>query len=73
MYEYDKSTYDMTLAPFVPVVTGLRHGVGNGHGVDKVVWAFEHRPDKAGRQMPRDVAVEGPDTRVVLVPFQDDV
>jgi hypothetical protein len=72
-YGYFNSTYSVSLAPCVPVVAGLRHDVGDGHVVDKVVGAFKYRPDKAGRQMPRDVAVEGPDTRVVLVPLQDNV
>lgn len=73
MYGYDKSTYLMGLAPFVPVVAGLRHDIGDVHVVDKVVGALKHRPDKAGRQMPCDVAVEGPDTGVVLVPLENNV
>ena len=63
----------MSLAPRVPVVASLRHDIGNVHVVDKVVWALEDSPDKAGRQMPCDVAVEGPDTWVVLVPLQNNV
>ena len=66
-------THSVTLAPFVPVVAGLRHDVGDVHVVDEIVWAFKYGPDKASRQMPCDVAVEGPDARVVLVPLQDDV
>jgi len=66
-------TYFVALAPFVPVVAGLRHDVGDVHVVDKVVWAFKYRPYKASRQMPCNVAVEGPDAGVVLVPLQDDV
>ena len=65
--------YFVALAPFVPVVAGLRHDVGDVHVVDEVVGAFKYGPDKASRQMPRDVAVEGPDAGVVLVPLQDDV
>lgn len=65
--------YFVALAPLVPVVAGLRHDVGDVHVVDEVVGAFKYGPDKASRQMPRDVAVEGPDSGVVLVPLQDDV
>ena len=71
--ESGRVAYDMGLAPRVPVVAGLRHDVGDFHLVDEVVWAFKNRPDEAGRQMPCDVTVEGPDAGVVLVPLQDDV
>ena len=66
-------TYFVALAPFVPVVAGLRHDIGDVHLVDEVVWAFKYGPDEASRQMPRDVAVEGPDAGVVLVPLQNNV
>ena len=71
--QWNRCTYFVTLAPFVPVVASLRHHIGDVHIVDKVVWAFKYRPDKASRQMPRDVAVERPDAGVVLIPLQDDV
>ena len=73
MYERKRDTHSVSLAPFVPLVAGLRHDVGDVHVVDQVIGAFKYGPDKAGRQMPRDVTVERPDTRVVLVPLQDDV
>jgi hypothetical protein len=41
--------------------------------VDKVVRALKYCPDKASRQVPRDVTVERPDTRVVLVPLQNNI
>jgi hypothetical protein len=69
----DKRTYSVGLAPCVPVVAGLRHNVGNVQVVDNIVWALKYSPDKASGQMPRDVAVEGPDTGVVLVPLQNNV
>jgi len=71
--ESGRVAYDMGLAPRVPVVAGLRHDVGDFHLVDEVVWAFKNRPDEAGRQMPCDVAVEGPDAGVVLVPLKNDI
>ena len=42
-------TYFVALAPFVPVVAGLRHDVGDVHVVDEVVGAFKYGPDKASR------------------------
>ena len=71
--QWNRCTYFVALAPLVPVVAGLRHDVGDVHVVDKVVWAFKYGPDEASRQMPGDVAVEGPDAGVILVPLQDDV
>ena len=73
MYGYDRSTYSVSLAPCVPVVAGLRHDIGDVHVVDEVIGAFKYRPDKASRQMPCDVAVEGPDAGVVLVPLENNV
>ena len=73
MYEWKWDTHSVSLAPFVPLVAGLRHDVGDVHVVDQVIGAFKYGPDKAGRQMPRDVTVERPDAGVVLVPLQDDV
>jgi hypothetical protein len=63
----------VALAPCVPIIASLRHHVWDLHVVHEVTWALQNRPDKSGRQVPRDVAVKGPDSRVVLVPLQDDV
>jgi hypothetical protein len=63
----------VALAPCLPVVAGLRHDVRDLHVVEKVIWAFEYRPNKTGRQMPCNMAMEGPDTRVILVPLQNNV
>jgi hypothetical protein len=72
-YKNGRNTYHMGLAPRVPVIAGLGHDVGDFHVVDEIVGAFKDRPDKAGRQVPCDVTVEWPDTRVVLVPLQNNI
>ena len=73
IYGCDKRTYSVSLAPCVPVIASLRHDIGDVQVVDNIVRALKYSPDKASGQMPRDVAVERPDTGVVLVPLQNNV
>lgn len=49
--------HSVSLAPSVPVVTGLSHDVRDL--ALELLRVLEDTPDKAGAQVPRNVAVEG--------------
>ncbi len=56
-----------------PIAARLRHYRWDFHVVRDGVWILEDHPGHTGAQMPGDVAVEWPDSRVVLEPLDHDI